>query len=69
MIYRFEKMALFYCMNFSRISLIIREERGIQSFEVTVERISVCNVFEKLLEHGIHCLSCSYINDVLNILA
>ena len=25
-------------------------------FEATVERISVCNVIEKLMEHGMHCL-------------
>ena len=24
--------------------------------EATVERISVCNVIEKLMEHGMHCL-------------
>ena len=26
--------------------------------KVSVERISVCNVIEKLTEHGIHCLPC-----------
>ena len=35
--------------------------------EITVERISVCDVIEKLMEHGIHCLSCSYINDVIDL--
>ena len=35
--------------------------------EVTVERISVCNVTEKMMEHGIHCLSCTYTNDVIDI--
>ena len=33
--------------------------------EVTVERLSVCNVIEKMLEHGTHCLACSYTNDVI----
>ena len=27
----------------------------------------VSNVTEKLVEHGIHCLPCSYINDVTDI--
>ena len=36
--------------------------------EVSGERISVCNVIENLVEHGIHCLPCSYTNDVINIL-
>ena len=36
--------------------------------EVTVERISVCNVPEKLMEHGIHCLLCSYTIDVIIML-
>ena len=33
--------------------------------KVIVERISVCNVIENLAEHGIHCLPCSYTNDVI----
>ena len=36
--------------------------------EVTVERISVCTVIEKLMEHGIHGLTCSYTNDVVDLL-
>ena len=36
--------------------------------EVTVERISVCNVIEKLMKHGVHCLPCPYTNDVINML-
>ena len=31
--------------------------------EVTVERISVCNVTEKLIEQGKQYLPCSYTND------
>ena len=34
--------------------------------EVSVEN-SVCNVIEKLVEHGIHCLTCSYTNDVIDL--
>ena len=36
--------------------------------EVSVERISVCIVIEKLMEHGIHCLPCSYTNDIIDLL-
>ena len=36
--------------------------------EVTVERILVCNVIEQMMEHGIDCFSCSYTNDVINML-
>ena len=36
--------------------------------EVTVERISFCNVSEKLMEQGNHCLPCSYTNDVIDLL-
>ena len=34
--------------------------------EVSVERISVCNVIANLAEHGIHCPSCSFSDDVIN---
>ena len=30
--------------------------------DVSIERISDCNAIKS--EHGIHCLSCSYTNDV-----
>ena len=36
--------------------------------EVTVKRISVCNVIEKLREHGVHCLLCSYTDDIIDLL-
>ena len=36
--------------------------------EVSVERISVCNVNEQLAEHSIHYWSCSYINGVIIML-
>ena len=35
---------------------------------VTVEIISVCNIIEKLMEYGIHCLACSYTNNVINMI-
>ena len=35
--------------------------------EVTVERISVCNVTEKMMEHGIQCLPCSCTTDVIDV--
>ena len=37
--------------------------------EVSVERNSVCNVIENSAEHDIHCLSCSFTNDIINMLA
>ena len=36
--------------------------------EVTIERISADNVIEKLMEHGIHYLPCSYTNDITELL-
>ena len=36
--------------------------------EVTIEGISVCNDIENLMEHDMHCLPDSYINDVINML-
>ena len=41
----------------------------LRKFEVSGERISICNVIEKLAEHGIHCLPCSYTNDVIDMLS
>ena len=49
-------------LNDSRIIICLRK------LEVTVKRIPVCNVTEKLMEHGIHCLPCSYSNDFINML-
>ena len=37
--------------------------------EVVVEGISFCNVIEKLMEHDIHCLPGSCINDVIDLLS
>ena len=36
--------------------------------DVIVERISVCNANEKLMEHGMHYLPCSYTSDVIDLL-
>ena len=36
--------------------------------EVSDEITSVCYTTENLAEHGIHCPTCSYTNDVINIL-
>ena len=49
-------------LNDLRIIICLRKS------EVTVERISVCNVTEKLLEHGIHSLPCSYTIDIIDLL-
>ena len=40
---------------------------SLRKFEVGVERISVCNVIEKLTEK-IHCLPCSYTVDAIDLL-
>ena len=48
--------------------LMIWEKSCLRKSEVTVERISVRIVIEKLMEHGILCLPCSYINDVIDML-
>ena len=37
--------------------------------EVTVIRISDCNVIEKWMEHGIHCPLCYYTGDVIDLLS
>ena len=49
-------------LNDSRIIIYLRIA------EDSVKRISVFNVNENLMEHGIHCLPCSYINDVIDLL-
>ena len=36
------------------------------AWEVYVRK-TVSNVIENLVGHGIHCLPCSYTNDVINI--
>ena len=50
-------------LNDLRIIICLRKS------EVFVERISVCDVMEDLAEHGIDCLPCFCINDVINMLA
>ena len=49
-------------LNDLRIIICLRKS------EVTVERISICNVNEKLMEHGIHYVPCSCINDIIDLL-
>ena len=51
-----------YTKNIELIEL--RKNISLGKTEVSVERISVCYVIEKLMEHGIHCLPCSCTNDV-----
>ena len=48
-------------LNNLRIVICLRKS------EITVERISVCNVIEKLMENGIHCLPCSHTNEVVDL--
>ena len=40
----------------------------LRKHEITVERISVFNVIEKLMEHDIYCLPYFYTNDVIDLL-
>ena len=49
-------------LNDLRIIICLRKS------EVTVEMISVYNVTEKLMDHGIHCLPCSFTNDAIYLL-
>ena len=51
-------------MELNDLRIIIRFRKS----EVSVERISFCNIIENLAEHDIHCLPCSYNNDVINTL-
>ena len=44
-------------LNDLRIIICLRKS------EVTNERILVCSIIENLMDHGIHCLSCSFSND------
>ena len=46
----------------------LRKNICLRKSEVSVERISVCNVVEILEEHGIHCLPGSYTSDVIYML-
>lgn len=36
--------------------------------EVYIEGIFICNVIEKIAEHGIHCFPCSDTKDVIDLL-
>ena len=46
----------------------LRKITCLRESEVSVERISVCNVNKNLVEHDIHCLPCSYTNGVKDML-
>ena len=50
-------------LNDLRIIICLRKSKLILK-----EAQFVMTVIIKLIEHGIHCLPCSYINDVINIL-
>ena len=59
-------MRLFLYRSYNRSNFVNTELHDLRKFgyfrtsEVSVERISVYNVIEKLEEHGIHCLQCSF---------
>ena len=40
----------------------------LRKYEVSVERISACIVFENLAEHGIYCLPWPYTDDRVDML-
>ena len=61
----------FYPSKITTINMELNDLRIINCLrksEVTVGRISVYNVIEKLIEHGIDCLPSSYTNDVIDLL-
>ena len=60
---RLHYMVLPYNMELNDLRIIT----CLRKYRVSVERISICNV-EKMAKHGIHCLPCSYTNDVINLL-
>ena len=47
-------------LNDLKIIIYVRKSEG------TVERN--CNVIEKLMEHGIHCMPCFFTTDAINLL-
>ena len=56
--------------NHDDVKTEVNEEKHfcLSKSEVSVERVSVCNFVENLVEHGIHCLQYSYTNDVIDLL-
>ena len=44
-----------------------RKNICLRKYEVSVERLSVCNVIENSVEHGIYCQPRSYTNDVIDV--
>ena len=68
------KLSLSCIINIHEVCIInteLNDKRKVIYFrktEVSVERISVCNVIENLAKHDIHCLPCSYTNDVIAML-
>ena len=50
-------------VNDLRVIICLRKSK------VPVDKIFVCNVTEKLMEHGIHCLLCSYTSDDINMIS
>ena len=45
----------------------LRKSICLRKSEVYVLKKKVSDVFEKLLEHGIHCLPCSYTNGIIDL--
>ena len=60
------KLSLSCIINIHEVCIINTELNDKRKTEVSVERISVCNVIKNLAEHGIRCLPCS---DTTNVIA
>ena len=61
-------LLVIYCFIVNTELNDMRKAICLRKCEVSVERISVCNVIGNLAEHGIHCLPCSCTNDVIDVL-
>ena len=59
------KVAVFHLHTCLGRGNILRVITCLRKSEATIKRISGYDVIEKLTEHGIHCLACSYTNDVI----
>ena len=59
-----EALLPFFSAHFQQL---IEKVICLRKSEVSVERISVCNVDENLAKHGIHCQPCSYTNGVTDM--
>ena len=57
-----------FCFNNNTELNVMRKIICLSKSEVTVERIAVFHVIEKLMEHDIYCLPCCHTSDVIALL-